>query len=154
MINVYWFWLWLFQQQLPSIQSDLVLRPDSRFHRNIYPRTFYLHLETWSSENLKVFLHLPKNMMLFAGTVSTLGLLQKLWWRMSSSERLTRFSYKTHCFPQIMSSTLVTCLPIPHTVIIISTGEELNCDQVGIRDYKHPWFPRHIQVPPLLSTQT
>ena len=120
----------------------------------IYPRTFYLHLETWSSENLKVFLHLPKNMMLFAGTVSTLGLLQKLWWRMSSSERLTRFSYKTHCFPQIMSSTLVTCLPIPHTVIIISTGEELNCDQVGIRDYKHPWFPRHIQVPPLLNTQT
>ena len=41
-----------------------------------------------------------------------------------------------------------------YTVIIISTGEELNCDQVGIRDYKHPWFPRHIQVPPLLNTQT
>ena len=82
----------------------------------IYPRTFYLHLETWSSENLKVFLHLPKNMMLFAGTVSTLGLLQKLWWRMSSSERLTRFSYMSHCFTQIMSSTLVTCLPIPQNV--------------------------------------
>ena len=51
--------------------------------------------------------------MLFAGTVSTLGLLQKLWWRMSLSERLTRFFYKTHSFTQIMSSTLVTCLPIP-----------------------------------------
>ena len=51
--------------------------------------------------------------MLFAGTVSILGLLQKLWWRMSLSERLTRFFYKTHSFTQIMSSTLVTCLPIP-----------------------------------------
>ena len=54
--------------------------------------------------------------MLFAGTVSTLGLLQKLWWRMSLSERLTRFFYKTHSFTQIMSSTLVTCLPIPQIV--------------------------------------
>ena len=55
-------------------------------------------------------------MMLFAGTVSTLGLLQKLWWRMSSSERLTRFSYISHCFTQKISSTLVTCLPTPQIV--------------------------------------
>ena len=41
-----------------------------------------------------------------------------------------------------------------YTVIIISTGEELYRDQMGIRDYKHSWFPRHIQVPLLLNTQT
>ena len=39
-------------------------------------------------------------------------------------------------------------------IVIIWTGEELNCDQVGIRDYKHPRFPRDIQVPLLLNTQT
>ena len=77
---------------------------------------------------------------------------------MSSSGRPTRFSFVS-VVVSVNSVVVVYVIVISivhgHWIMSIVTkaltirkcaGEKLNCDQVGIGNNKHPWFPRHLQV--------